>query len=147
VLFLEATGMNRFRSHFKDSVQLLMQAHLGGFICLILATGCSDKAGAPVNINVAQKILESAMKSWQDGKSSKDLLAGTPSVFVQEAEWNEETKLVGYEIISNDQPAGPNLIATVKLKLSKPDGKVTEKTATYVVGTSPSFTIYRNLMK
>ena len=79
--------------------------------------------------------------------SANDLLDEKPSIVVQETEWNDETKLLDYEIISDDKPAGPNMIATVKLKLSKPDGKVIEKTATYVVGTSPGLTVFRNLMK
>jgi len=87
------------------------------------------------------------MESWKDGKLPKDLLVGSPSVFVQEAEWNDETQLLGFEIINDEQSAGPNLIATVKLKLSDSEGKVVEKTATYIVGTSPSLVVYRNLMR
>lgn len=110
-------------------------------------SGCSDPVGAPVKLNTAQQILSGAMECWKEGKTPKDLLAASPPVFVQEQEWNDGVTLVDYEIISNDQPVGPNLIATVKLKLEKPAGKVTEKTATYVVGTSPSLTVYRNIMR
>ena len=139
--------MNNFRFDFKALVLSLERSQIRWLFCLAFLMGCSDKVGAPVNMNVAQKVLASAMESWEDGKTPKDLLNGSPSIFVQEAEWNEDTKLLDYEITSDDQPAGPNLIATVKLKIGSADGTVTEKTATYVVGTSPSLTIYRNLMK
>ena len=127
--------------------RLLILNPLGGFLCMALLMGCSDKVGAPVSLPIAQEILEAAMEGWKEGKSPKDLLAEKPSIVVQEREWNGETKLLDYEILSNDKPTGPNLIATVKLKLSQADGKVIEKTATYVVGTSPGLTVYRNTMR
>ena len=116
-------------------------------LMFMFVSGCSDPVGAPVKLNTAQQILSGVMESWKEGKTPKDLLAAKPPVFVQEQEWNDGVALVDYEIISNDQPVGPNLIATVKLKLGNPAGKVTEKTATYVVGTSPSLTVYRNIMR
>jgi hypothetical protein len=139
--------MHRFRSEHQEFGQRFERAQIGVLLCLAFVIGCSDKVGAPVNVNLAQKILALAMDNWENGVSSKVLLDRSPSVFVQEAEWNEETQLLDYEIISDDQSAGPNLIATVKLKLSTADGNVTEKTATYIVGTSPALTVYRNLMK
>ena len=87
------------------------------------------------------------MEGWKDGIKANDLLGQSPSIVVQEPDWNDETKLLDYQILNNDSPAGPNLVATVKLKLGKADGTVSERTATYVVGTSPSLTVYRNLMK
>ena len=87
------------------------------------------------------------MESWKEGKTPEDLLNESPEIVVQEPEWNDGAKLLDYQIVSDDAPAGPNLITTVKLKLSKVDGTVTEKTATYVVGTSPKLTVYRNLMR
>ena len=116
-------------------------------ICVLFLAGCRDRVGAPVNVNLAQSTLTSAMEAWKEGKTPKVLFEKTPSVFVQEAEWNDGATLVDYEIISNDQPYGPNLVATVKLKLSKGGGKVTEKVATYIVTTSPSLTVYRNPMR
>ena len=139
--------MNRFWIPLRECASSCVQIQRGGMICLLLLVGCSDKVGAPVIVDVAQTTLSSAMEGWKDGKTQKDLLEGSPSIFVQETEWNDGTKLLDYEIISDDRPVGPNLVATVKLKISKPDGNVAEKTATYVVSTSPSLTVYRNTMK
>ena len=135
------TKFRQPRRHFLTRLQIS--------ICLFLSivSGCTDKAGAPVKLDVAQQTLLSAMEAWKDGKEAEDLLAEKPSIVVQESEWVEGTKLLEYEIVSDDQATGPNLIATVKLKLSKSDGTVTSKTATYVVGTSPGLTVYRNPMK
>lgn len=139
--------MKRYQLNLNLSGSGLTTCRLCGLLCLVFLIGCSDPVGGPVNINVAQSTLTSAMDTWKEGKTPKALLERSPSVFVQEAEWNEGTKLIEYEIINNNAPAGPNLIATVKLTLSKGEGKVTEKMATYVVSTSPSLTIYRNLMR
>ena len=139
--------MKRFEIDFNYFTRLFKGVTVSGIVCLAFLTGCSDRVGGPVNVNVAQKVLALAMENWKEGKSPKDLLAKSPSVFVQEAEWNDVTQLLGYEIINEDQSAGPNLIATVKLKLKGTEGKVIEKTATYIVGTSPSLVVYRNLMK
>ncbi len=133
--------------NFNELAKRFKKVQICGCVSLIILTGCGDNVGAPVNVNVAQQTLTSAMEAWKNGKSSEDLLNEKPSIVVQETEWNEDTKLLDYEILSDDQPAGPNLVATVKLKLSKSDGKVTEKTATYVVGTSPGLTVYRNMMR
>ena len=138
--------MNRLSIRLNER-PLRLSATLFALFCLTSLTSCRDRVGAPVDLSVAQKTLASAMEGWKDGKTPKDLLAGTPSIFVQETEWTDGATLQDYEIISDDQPAGPNLIAVVKLKLRNPQGKVSEKTATYVVGTSPSLTVYRNTMK
>jgi hypothetical protein len=139
--------MNRLGIGFSFLARPPKRKQLCGLVCLAFVAGCIGRVDAPVNVNVAQKILTMSMESWKDGKLPKDLLVGSPSVFVQEAEWNDETQLLGFEIINDEQSAGPNLIATVKLKLSDSEGKVVEKTATYIVGTSPSLVVYRNLMR
>jgi hypothetical protein len=87
------------------------------------------------------------MESWKDGKQPEDLADETPPITVQEMEWSNGAKLIEYQLVEGDRPAGQNLFAKVKLKLELPDGKVSEKVATYVVGTSPKIVVYRNLMK
>ncbi len=140
--------MNHIQTKFRPPEKPVFK-RLQICICsfLLIVSGCADQAGAPVKLDVAQQTLLSAMEAWKDGREAEDLLNEKPSIVVQESEWIEGTKLLEYEIVSDDQPTGPNLIATVKLKLSKSDGTVTSKTATYVVGTSPGLTVYRNPMK
>jgi hypothetical protein len=135
---LENLNMHQF--HFFDKAVLL------SLTSLILLAGCSQSP-ALVDIDIAKDALASTMESWKQGKSPQDLLKEAPSIVVQETEWTEGTKLLDYELVEDDKPAGQNLIAKVKLKLSRDDGKVIEKTATYVVGTSPKICVYRNLMK
>lgn len=124
-----------------------IRMHIAVFASLVSLVGCADNVGAPVNIDAAQQILITVMDAWKDGTDPEDLKEAKPPIVVQEAEWANGAKLTEYEVLSDDQPAGPNLVATVKLKLTNPDGKAVEKTATYIVTTSPSRTVYRNTMR
>ena len=139
--------MNCFQMKFNPPGNVVKRSQVCFSVLLLIVTGCGDKVGAPVKLDVAQQTLLTAIEAWKEGKSAEDLLAEKPSIVVQEAEWVEGTKLLEYEIVNDEEQAGPNLIATVKLKLSKEDGTVTSKTATYVVGTSPGLTVYRNRMR
>ena len=138
--------MNHFQSKFDGLTRLFNNYQFRECVCLMLLAGCADPAGTPVNLDVAQQTLTTVMDGWKEGKTPDDLNAETPSIFVQEMEWTNGAKLLDYQIVS-DTEAGPNLNVRVKLKLSDADGKVTEKMVTYVVGTSPTLTVYRNLMK
>ena len=113
---------------------------------LALLTGCSSSL-VEVDSDTAQEALVTVMESWKEGKAPDDLLDERPSITVQETDWNDEIKLLEYHLFEDSRPAGPNLVARVKLKLSKQDGAVIEKTATYVIATSPKISVYRNLMK
>lgn len=139
--------MNRVRMNFQSLAKLLKRAQFYGLMCLALVTGCGDDGGTPVKIEVAQQILASVMEGWHDGKTPEDFGHETPAIVVHEMEWSNGAELLDFQIINDDQPTGPNLVATVKLKLKSAEGKVTEKTATYIVGTSPTLTIYRNTMR
>lgn len=116
-------------------------------VCAIMISGCADKVGAPVDVNVAMQTLEAAMEGWKEGRVPDDLAGETPPITVQEPDWDAGTKLLDYQIVNDGDAAGPNLVAIVKLKLSKEGGEPVEKTATYIVNTSPKRTVYRNLMK
>jgi hypothetical protein len=59
-------------------------------------------------------------------------------------------KLVDYELLGDGKAQDANLRIQVKLTLSDPGqdkGKSTEKTVWYVVGTSPSVTVFRDALR
>lgn len=130
-----------------STFRFIVRRHFLGAMGLLMLSGCADNVGAPVDANVAQQTLESALESWKEGKTPDDLLSETPAITVQEPDWESGTKLIEYQLVNDGDAAGPNFVAIVKLKLSKEDAEPTEKTATYVVNTSPKRTVYRNLMK
>ena len=50
-----------------------------------------------------------------------------------------------FEILEGGKPVDSNLYAQVKLKLRDAAGSESEKTVTYVVGTSPKLTVFRQM--
>ena len=55
-------------------------------------------------------------------------------------------KLVDYEVIGEGKEVDANLIAQVKLTLEDKGSQI-EKTVTYVVGTAPKLTVFRDMFK
>lgn len=86
------------------------------------------------------------MEAWKDGKTPESMQKESPPVVVQDMEWASGAKLLSYELLDGAKPVDANLIAKVKLKVSGADGKEIEKTVTYVVGTAPKLTVFRDIM-
>lgn len=116
------------------------------FNCLAFLVGCGNHY-TPVDAGTAQAALSSTLEAWKEGKQPADLLEGSPSIEVQDIEWNNGAKLLEYEIVSDDGASGQGLIAWVKMKLTSSNGKTTETTAKYVVNTSPDVRVLRIMMK
>lgn len=116
-------------------------------LCVVMAIGCG-RSGTPypVKTDVAQKTLVSTMESWKEGKTPDSLQKASPSVVVQDMEWASGAKLLAYEVLDGAKAVDANLIAKVKLKLTNASGKEMEKTVTYVVGTAPKLTVFRDIM-
>ncbi len=69
---------------------------------------------------------------------------------VQDFDWMAGAKLIDYQIIDDGKAYDANLRVQVKLSLSSPgkaSGKATEKKVWYVVGTSPSVTVFRDALR
>jgi hypothetical protein len=69
---------------------------------------------------------------------------------VQDFDWEAGARLIDYRVVDDGQAADANLRVQVHLKLNGPGpdrGKTTEKTAWYLVGTSPSVTVFRDMFR
>lgn len=119
-------------------------------LCLalaILAPGCGPHRNAPVNVQVAQQTLKETLEKWKQGSKPADLQAASPQIVVQDLDWSGGAKLLDFEMLGDGEPVDANLIGKVKLKLQSQEGKAAEKTVTYVVGTSPVLTVFRDMMR
>jgi hypothetical protein len=123
-------------------------------LATLLLPGCSGSSSAnPVNELQARDALKVALDAWKNGESSKSLESSSTPMTVQDFEWDQGAKLVDYEIMSDGAARGPNLYVQVKLVTvgepakGKKEAKRTEKKASYVVGTSPRLTVFRDIMK
>jgi hypothetical protein len=123
-------------------------------LATLLFSGCSNfSQGDPVNAPQARDALKIALDAWKNGETSKSLASSSTPMTVQDFEWEKGDKLVDYEILKEGMPDGPNLRVQVKLTTigeranGKKQAKPAEKTAAYVIGTSPRITVFRDLFR
>lgn len=111
----------------------------------LFTLGCGGPRNTPVNVNTAQETLKTTLDKWKAGAKPEELQSGTPKIVAQDMDWLGGAELISYEILGDAKPMDANLKAQVKLNLRK-DGKETEKTVSYLVGTSPVLTVFRDMM-
>lgn len=107
-----------------------------------LVGGCAETS-APVNSGKARDSLKTVLDSWKSGGTIESLKNGSPSIIVQDMDWDAGSQLVSYQILSEGKDDDANLRIPVKLSLRDPSGKQTEKSVSYVVSTSPAITVFR----
>jgi hypothetical protein len=118
-------------------------------LSLLLISGCSGSTHASaVNASLARDSLKIALDHWKKGEDPASLSSSATPMTAQDFEWSSGAKLLDYEILDDGKEEAANLRVQVKITLG-PEGKkkAVEKTATYVVGTSPSVTVFRDIMK
>jgi hypothetical protein len=121
---------------------------------LVLATmllpGCSGPSGAnSVDVPHARDALKIALDAWKNGESTQSLASSSTPMTVQDFEWDQGAKLIDYQLMDEGKPEAANLRVGVKLTMSGKQGtdKNVEKIASYVVGTSPRLTVFRDIMR
>ncbi len=123
-------------------------ACLGAMLALVLP-GCSGAAAHAVDPSRARDALVMALDRWKTGGDIKTLSSSTPPITVQDFDWQGGAKLIDYELLGDGQQRDANLNVKVKLTLAGKQGKAknVEKTVYYLVGTSPSLTVFRDMLK
>jgi hypothetical protein len=112
-----------------------------------LMSGCSGAGpmAAPVDPAMARSALATVMESWKKGDKPESLQSGSPAIVVQDLDWSRGAVLIAFEISGEGKNDDANLRVPVALTLKQPDGKTVKRQATYLVGTSPSVTVFREL--
>jgi hypothetical protein len=113
---------------------------------VILAAGCGGYTAAEhrVEATTARSALEQVLDSWRQGASPESWQLKSPQIVVQDMEWRSGAKLQSFEILDEGEAIDANLHCRVKLKLLDPKKGGSEKTVTYLVGTSPVITVFRS---
>jgi hypothetical protein len=112
-----------------------------------ILVGCSGEGQrAPaVDPSRARDTLRTTLDGWKKGETLETLKAGSPSIVAQDFDWMAGSKLVSYEVVGDGKFDDANLRIPVKLTLKTPQGEEVKKQVSYVVGTSPELTVFREM--
>lgn len=113
---------------------------------LVLAACDGAPAKAPtVDATKARDALRTVLDRWKDGAKPDDLPKGTPPITVQDFDWLKGHSLVSYELDNEGAFDDANLRVPVTLSLKDSTGRAWQQKVSYVVGTSPSITVFREM--
>jgi hypothetical protein len=113
----------------------------------VLMSGCSDRqhTAPEVNPELARTSLRTVLDLWKKGDKQESAKDGSPSIVVQDLDWAAGLALTNYEIQGDGKFDDANLRVPVMLTLKQPNGKSLTRKASYVVGTSPAITVFREM--
>ena len=107
--------------------------------CLALA-GCGGPTPVPeTDAAKGREALKTVLDKWKNGGAVDEL---KPTV-VREPDWQAGCKLKNFEIAADDRRTGADLLVSVKLQLTRPDGQPVEKKVNYAVGVGPPTVVVR----
>lgn len=111
----------------------------------LLAVGCSGGAGPAGRVDApkAREALRTVLDRWKGGDKPDALKGGSPPIVVQDFDWMGGAALLSYEVDGEGKDDDSNLRIPVKLTLKTPKGQELKRSVSYVVGTSPSITVFR----
>lgn len=114
----------------------------------LISPGCSRGPGSPhpVDPALARQTLETVLLGWQTGSVPDDFRVQDPEIVVQDMDWLMGKQLADFEIVDEGTAVDANLQCVVKLSLIDAKQTATEKTVTYLVGTSPRLTVFRQVV-
>ena len=113
----------------------------------VFTSGCGSgprRAGA-VDAELARESLKTALESWKKGELPGALRDGSPSITVQDMDWKAGLTLVTYEMQGGEKEDAANLHCPVRLTLRDQQGREIKKPVTYVIGTDPVITVFREM--
>jgi hypothetical protein len=86
-----------------------------------------------------------ALESWKKGEAPKALRDASPSITIQDMDWKAGLVLVTYEMQGGEKEDAVNLHCPVQLTLRDQQGREIKKPVTYVIGTDPVITVFREM--
>lgn len=114
-------------------------------IVLLAISGCGYSASKHrVEPATALQTLKQVLDSWKQGDTPESWQQRSPAVVVQDFDWKAGRKLQEYEILNEGESVDANLYCNVKLTFSDARAGKSERTVTYLVGTSPVLTVFRS---
>ncbi len=114
----------------------------------VMVPGCSGEGqrAAPVDPPRAREALRAVLDNWKDGGTPASLKSASPPIVVQDFDWEAGARLIEYRVLDDGKDDDANLRIPVELTLRDPRGKDVQKRVSYVVGTSPTITVFREFL-
>ncbi len=113
-------------------------------LALLLATaGCGGRSYSPTNPTLARESLRIALNHWNAGGKPGDLAERSPPIVVGDEDWEAGKLLVRFDILEDERDDGANLHVPVRLVVADRERSEREIVVTYIVGTSPVVSIFR----
>ncbi|MEQ9406222.1 MAG: hypothetical protein RIK87_00795 [Fuerstiella sp.] len=121
------------------------------FVAALLTTGlcgCGDGSVSPhpVDAEVARETLHTVLEGWKSGVELDAWREQHADITVQDMDWHFGNKLQAFTILSGARAVDANLRCDVQLIILDPQGNKSQKTVTYLVGTSPRTTVFREMI-
>jgi hypothetical protein len=133
------------------NIPIFSKIRVYGLLCLTLgslfACGCGTgpRRAGPVDVELARDSLRAALESWKKGEPPETLRDRYPSITIQDMDWKTGYVLVNYELRDGEKEDASNLHCPVRLTVRDPQGKEVKKPVTYVIGTDPVITVFREM--
>jgi hypothetical protein len=119
---------------------------LAALLSLLSGGGCgANPRAAAVDPPRARETLRATLDRWKSGETIAALKNASPPVVAQDFDWMAGRRLVAYEITGDGKDDDANLRIPVTLTLRTDRGKEVTKRVSYVVGTSPTLTVFREM--
>jgi hypothetical protein len=127
-----------------------LAAGLVVLVALPLAGCWSSSQAHAVDPPHAREALRIALDQWKKGEGPRSLESSATPMIIQDFDWAGGARLIDYQVVDDGQPQGANLRVQVNLTLNSPtkgQRKTDEKKVWYLVGTSPSVTVFRDMLR
>lgn len=112
-------------------------------LALCLLPGCRRGLDAPADRDEADRAMRTALEAWKSGKSQSDLEKGEPAILVNDDDWRTGKRLLDFKMVEGSL-SGRQIVWRVRIKLQDKAGKTTERSAVYVIDTTPRIVIVRD---
>ncbi len=124
---------------------VLWFACLAGACCLQAGCTSGPRRAGPVDEALAREALRMTLESWKSGATLASLKELSPGITAQDADWMTGCKLVNYQVLGEGRNDDANLRCPVELTLRDPAGREVKKRVTYIIGTDPVITVFREI--
>ncbi len=112
---------------------------------LLFSLGCGRGAvRLSLDREVAHQSLLTFLESWKQGERPEGLKQRSPAIVAGDWAWESGQRIISYRIVGDPTDDGANLHSTVEVTTEGARGRRKKEQITYIVGTSPVITIFRN---